>query len=767
MPSPNTSALQANWLTRVTCASEVSCFAVGYYRGSVYQTLIEHWDGSSWSIVASPNGSTYDNQLFGVTCTSESQCFAVGTMQNDHTGNLQTLVERWDGSSWSIVNSPNAANWDRLFNVTCISETQCFAVGFYLTNYNHPLIEQWNGSSWSVVTSPNGGTFNNYLYDVVCNSATNCFAVGYYNATGGADQTLIEQWNGSAWSVASSPNTANRTNGLAAVACTSASNCVAVGSYYASIRGGVLMEQWNGSSWEIVPSGALTATNDELNGVTCTSADDCFAVGEYFDGNVNAPLIQRWNGASWSIVPSPSTNPTEYYYLSGVACSSATNCFAVGDYRQTNRLTFIEQWNGSSWSIVTSPNPVNGSYLDGVACGSETSCFAVGYYSNISYYQTLIAQWNGTSWFRATSPNAGSSKNNYLHGVTCTSATQCVVVGEYSIGSVYQTLIEYWDGTSWTLVTSPNAGVTRNNYLNGVACLSATNCFAVGYYSNGGLKTLIEQWDGTSWSIIASPNGSSGSSVLTGITCASPTSCLAVGSDSDQGLIEQWDGTSWTIAASPSAGALRNNNLKGVACASPNHCFAAGYYFNQANNVDQTLMEEYSPAISSVAGAVSRKTHGNAGTFDLDLPLSGTPGIECRNAGATGIDGVDHEIVFNFANEVTSCGTSSLGALRNGPAPTQCTLDLASIANQQSLTVTLNNVIDSDNNSGAVSITMGVLLGDVNGNGFVNSSDIGQAKLLSGQSISSSNYRSDINEDGFLNSTDAALVKSKSGTALP
>jgi hypothetical protein len=767
VPSPNTSATQANFLNRVTCTSETNCFAVGYYyTGSVYQTLIEQWNGSSWSIVTSPNGSTLDNQLFGVACPSATQCFAVGTTQNANTGNLQTLVERWNGSSWSIISSPNAANWDRLYNVTCSSETQCFAVGFYLTNRNQVLIEQWNGSSWSIVTSPNGGTLDNFLFDVTCSSAANCFAVGrYFN---GGDKTLIEQWNGSAWSVVSSPNTGNPTNGLAAVTCTSASNCVAVGSYYASIRGGVLMEQWNGSSWEIVPGGVLTTTNNELNGVTCTSVDNCFAVGEFFDGNVTGTLIQQWNGTSWSIVPSPSTGPIQYDYLNGVACSSATNCFAIGDYYQTNYVTLIEQWNGSSWSIVTSANRGSvANYLTGVACPSATNCFAVGYYSNSSAYQTLIEQWNGTSWSLVPSPNADTTRNNYLHSVTCPSATQCVAVGEYFNGSVYQTVIEQWDGTSWTIAASPNTSATQSNYLKSVACASATHCVAVGYYLSGGFRTLIEQWDGTSWSIIASPNGSSGSSFLTGVTCASPTGCLAVGSNSNQALIEQWDGTSWTIAASPSAGALRNNDLNGVACASLTSCFAAGFYLNEANNVKQTLIEEYSPAITSVAGAASRKIHGSAGTFALDLPLSGTPGIECRNAGATGVDGVDHEIVFDFANDVTSCGTSSLGTLRNGPASTQCTLDLAGIANQQSLTVTLNNVIDSENNSGAVSITMGVLLGDVNGNGFVNSSDIGQVKSLSGQSVRGSNYRSDINGDGFLNSTDIALVKSKSGTALP
>lgn len=766
VPSPNTNATQPNYLTKVTCTSDTNCFAVGYYyTGSVYQTLVEQWNGSTWSIIASPNASAMqDNQLRGVTCTSATQCFAVG-----YYGAAQTLIEQWNGSSWSIVSSPNTGSWNQLYGVTCSSATQCFAVGRNLTSSDQTLIEQWNGSSWSIVTSPNGGTSDNFLFDVTCSSATNCFAVGYYfRGMGFAYQTLIEQWNGSSWSVITSANTDNPYNYLNAVTCSSTANCVAVGSYYAGTHGGVLLERWDGSSWLIVPGGVMTTTNNQLNGVTCTSVNNCFAVGEYFDGDLTSTLIQQWNGTSWSIVASPRAFPIQNDYLNGAACSSATNCFAVGDRYETNYVTLIEQWNGSSWSVVPSPNRGDfGSRLDGVACGSATSCFAVGYSLNTSVYQTLIAQWNGASWSIVPSVNFGTGLNNYLHDVTCTSATHCVAVGEYLSYGAYQTVIEQWDGTSWTLVPSPNSSATQSNFLYGVSCTSVNQCVAVGNFSNGVRKTLIEQWDGTSWTIIASPNGTSGSSFLTDVACASPTSCLAVGSYSNQALIEQWDGTSWTIAPSPSAGALRNNNLNGVACAAPDHCFATGSYLNRANDVDQTLIEEYSPAISSVAGAVSRKTHGNAGTFDLDLPLSGPPGIECRNAGATGITGVDHEIVVNFANDVTSCGTSSMGTLRNGLASTQCTLDLAGIANQQSLTITLNNVIDSENNSGAVSITMGVLLGDVNGNGAANAGDVAIANGHLGQAVDATNFRSDVNANGYIDAADVAIVKSDLGTGLP
>src|SRR2546428_31583 len=104
------------------------------------------------------------------------------------------------------------------------------------------------------------------------------------------------------------------------------------------------------------------AQDNALNTVTCASASDCWAVGYY-----NQALILRRNGTAWSIVASPNnvmspTNGTEDNYLSGVACASASQCWAVGSYQMTNALgqynerSLIEKWDGSSWSIVPSPN---------------------------------------------------------------------------------------------------------------------------------------------------------------------------------------------------------------------------------------------------------------------------------------------------------------------------------------------------------------------------------------------------------------------------
>ena len=164
----------------------------------------------------------------------------------------------------------------------------------------------------------------------------------------------------------------------------------------------------------------------------------------------------------------------------------------------------------------------------------------------------------------------------------------------------------------------------------------------------------------------------------------------------------------------------------------------------------------------SVTSVVSRKTHGGAGTYDIDLPGDGSA-IECRSGGVNG----DYTLVFTFLNSISSCGSPNTGAVSSGPNPNQCTVNVTGVANAQDLTVVLTGAIDSTGAIGAASGTMGVLIGDTTADGSVNSADISQTKSQSGQIVGTGNFREDVTVDGNLNSADISLVKSKSGTALP
>ncbi len=594
--SPN-GASQSS-LAGVSCTTTTSCFAVGYSDGS---TLVERWNGTAWSIVASPNPAGAFNMLAGVSCTTSASCFAVGvSVIGLFNSTSSTLVERWNGTAWSIVASPNPGQ-SRLAGVSCTTSTSCFAVGTS-TNGSTTLVERWNGTAWSIVASPNRiGAQTSSLAGVSCTSSASCFAAGY-SFNGSTVSTLVERWNGTAWSIVASPNRVGaQFNSLAGVSCTTSTSCFAAGNSspdatYSTLS--TLVERWNGTAWSIVASpNRVSAQTSSLAGVSCTTSTSCFAVGaSSFNGSTVSTLVERWNGTAWSLVASPNPVGASWSSLAGVSCTTTTSCFAVGySVNGSTISTLVERWNGTAWSIVASPHPVGASQssLAGVSCTTTTSCFAVGTSTNGSTNGTLVERWNGTSWSVTPSPNQGtSSSNNFLSGVSCTSSTSCVAVGHYDNA----TLVERWNGTSWSVTPSPNPG-SYSNGLTGVSCTSSTSCVAVGSYQNasGAYLTLVETWNGTSWSVTPSPNPNYSNSLLTGVSCTSSTSCVAVGSyrsyygsNIDRTLVETWNGTSWSITPSPNRGTSANV-LQGVSCSSTS-CVAVGSYHN-TSGLDLTLIE--------------------------------------------------------------------------------------------------------------------------------------------------------------------------------
>ncbi len=359
----------------------------------------------TWSIYPSPNQGTYSNDLVSVSCTSSTDCVAVGYYQDSNLATAATLVETWNGTSWSVTSSPSPGSTSNfLYGVSCTSSTYCVAVGEYAnqsgeSGVSQSLIETWNGTAWSVTPSPNEGSSDNFLNSVSCTSSTNCVAVGYYaNPSVQAGQTLIETWNGTAWSVTSSPNEGSGDNHLNGVSCTSSTNCVAVGDYInASHLYQTLAETWNGTIWSVTPSPSPGSYSNTLANVSCTSATSCLADGGSISSGVGQTLVETWNGTIWSVIASPNPGPGAG---AGVSCTSSTNCVVVGDYyidASDQYEALAATWNGTDWS-VTPMASFNGNgvanYLDGVSCTSTADCVAVGTYSAeispVDLFQTLV-----------------------------------------------------------------------------------------------------------------------------------------------------------------------------------------------------------------------------------------------------------------------------------------------------------------------------------------------------------------------------------------
>jgi hypothetical protein len=172
-----------------------------------------------------------------------------------------------------------------------------------------------------------------------------------------------------------------------------------------------------------------------------------------------------------------------------------------------------------------------------VSCTSASACSAVGSYVNSSGVEvTLAERWNGTSWSIQSTPNPTEAKGNVLRGVSCTSSSACVAVGsDYTGGfpsSAYSTLAEVWNGTSWSIQSIPNPTGEKGIVLSGVSCTSSSACTAVGDYvnSSGSEVTLAEVWSGTSWTIQSTPNPSeANAAAMSGVSCTSAVLCTAVG----------------------------------------------------------------------------------------------------------------------------------------------------------------------------------------------------------------------------------------------
>ncbi|MGD0394683.1 MAG: hypothetical protein ABSC41_18820, partial [Acidimicrobiales bacterium] len=298
------------------------------------------------------------------------------------------------------------------------------------------LAEVWNGASWTVQTTPNpSGATDSDLDAVSCRSATACTAVGAYESRSGAQVTLAEVWNGNSWTVRTTPNPKGATDsGLDGVACRSATACTAVGEYKSSSGAfETLVEVWNGTSWTVQttpnPKGAL---GSHLDAVSCSSATACTAVGTYQSSyGAEVTLGEVWNGTSWTVQATANPSGASYSDLYAVSCTSATACTAVGGSGNSSGTseTLAEVWNGTSWAVQTTPNPsgaVFGSELDAVSCRSAIACTAVGAYQGSSSASEMLAEVrNGTSWAMQTTPNPSGATDSDLDAVSCGSAAAC------------------------------------------------------------------------------------------------------------------------------------------------------------------------------------------------------------------------------------------------------------------------------------------------------------------------------------------------------
>lgn len=632
-PSENLSGSNGQLFSE-SCSARSACTAVGssVKRSGVGVTLAERWDGKKWSIQSTPSpiGASVSG-LFDVACSSSSACMAVGGYATS-SGRFVTLAERWNGINWTVVRTPNAARaaGSALFGLACTSPSACIAVGAATARGGFPfrgtLAERWNGKTWSILRTPSakGGA----LSDVVCTTALVCIAVGNHTDSSGVRVTLAERWDGNRWRVQATPNPSGAVggSGLSGVACTSASSCTAVGNYSTSSGGATLAERWNGTKWSIQPTpNPIGVQGSFLNAVACTSASACIAVGSAADSSGHpTALAERWNGTKWSIEPTPPRSGARTSILGDVVCRSRSVCDAVG---KADVRTLAERWNGARWRVEPTPNPLGAhpSVLNGVACRPASTCTAVGVKAGPvgNPLGTLAERWNRTRWSIVPTPNPAGTRGSILTAVACQSGSACTAVGFASdrAGNPTATLAERWNGNKWRIQPTPNPAGVPGSLLSAVACTSASACTAVGFTTDSSgnpTKTLAERWNGAHWGIQPTPNpAGAASSLLVGVACTSPSACIAVGGSTDSSgnvtaVAERWNGTEWSIQSTPSPTGGQGSFLNSIACPSASSCTAVGNTADSHGNQTGTLAERWNGTSWSIQPTPNpRGTHGS------------------------------------------------------------------------------------------------------------------------------------------------------------
>lgn len=296
------------------------------------------------------------------------------------------------------------------------------------------------------------------------------------------------------------------------------------------------------------------------------------------NGLLAQPVIDHWNGTAWSQVTAPATGYSTNW-PTAVSASSTSDAWVVGwsEPQRYSFVPMAMHWNGSAWSVAGFGGTI-GAIVSGVTDISPTDAYAItstATSGTIGYGEHQLAQWNGTAWNEINIPVPANDITTTLYAISADGpddvwipASALVTVSSTSAATEYYAL--HWNGSSWSMVSMPAEPAGIYNQFSSVTAISPGNVWAVGEVENettGSIVStaLIEHWNGTAWSVVSSPVTSTGT-VLTGVTSSSATDVWAVGTDSSgTTLTLNWNGSAWSVVGSPSAGV--DTALAGVAAA--------------------------------------------------------------------------------------------------------------------------------------------------------------------------------------------------------
>lgn len=322
----------------VSCTSTTFCDAVFSQNGQAPSS--EQWNGTEWgppSAIAAAPGN-----VVGLTCTSPTFCVAVGYRAGvPWVGTIST----WDGTTWTTQNAPTPEEASRveLKSVSCVTKTECVAVGTYqskATSVKYVLVDRLASGVWSSKVVPKvTGSGEISAQSVSCMTTGSCILVGYY-ISGGKYLPFAERGGPyGAWELLSGPPlpagaTDMKAEGISCRVLAPSNPCTLVGwAQNAAGERYPVAERWNGVNWSVQTTAMpLGVTGAEFKSVSCVNSTHCTAAGSTSTETGTKSLIESWNGSGWAIESTPN-GPSGFASLRGISCTTETVCMAVGGTR--------------------------------------------------------------------------------------------------------------------------------------------------------------------------------------------------------------------------------------------------------------------------------------------------------------------------------------------------------------------------------------------------------------------------------------------------
>lgn len=351
---------------------------------------------SGWSVVPSPSIGNQDNNLAAVSAASSTDAWAIGSYIPGVNGVLEASGEHWDGTSWTEYPLPDVGpNENSLLSVSELPSGHTYAAGYFLNAsfQQQTLIEYYNASTWSLLPSPSPGALQNILYGVSAISDTDVWAVGADQDAAGVWHTLTMNWNGTTWTQVPAVDAGASGNQFFAVTAVSPSSVYATGQQAGSgFPSQMLTEHWDGSSWSVLAT--PSDPTETLTPEAITGNDTTLSVIGYRESG-SAPyttLVASGAPSALSVASTPNNGAGEQD-LFGAATASDGSTWAVGwdiDPATGVHSLLVEQAVNGTWSIVPAPSPGKGDVgLASVAAVPGGDLWAVGVTSGTGNFSTL------------------------------------------------------------------------------------------------------------------------------------------------------------------------------------------------------------------------------------------------------------------------------------------------------------------------------------------------------------------------------------------